>query len=306
MTAQDQTHLLAEQKFLNEQLSKIGPNAFLTRASLESRIKKVNEVLARSPRQSIETAKLTFRGSPVFGSHGITADFASKATSFFSDAVATVTASINESLSYMGPIPDRLTNQLLITNTAIGSFGFEFELPKPQGGLFPQRSKVEDAVFKVQELFRLAAIGGDDEINEIVQDIHPRAVRKVAEFLDYLSQQNAWCGLEFKDRSFKFHDIDQLKHSAERIREDNILQSSQIFTGEFQGVLPTGRVFEFKLSGDEGIIKGKVDISILNPDVINTTWLHRPVKVNLNVFQVGQSKPRYTLLSLDKIEVFNS
>lgn len=66
------------------------------------------------------------------GSHGVVADFASKAAGFFTDAFTAVAAGLAENLRYMGPIPDKEKNQLLITGTAIGSFGFEFELPPPE------------------------------------------------------------------------------------------------------------------------------------------------------------------------------
>ena len=31
--------------------------------------------------------------------------------------------------------------------------------------------------------------GSDDEVAEVVDEIHPRAVKKVAEFLEYITQQ---------------------------------------------------------------------------------------------------------------------
>jgi hypothetical protein len=267
---------------------------------LESRLQSAHTAISDiTEYQLTHKARLTFRGKPVFGSHGIAADFATKAAGAFTDAVAAIAAGLAEDMRYMGPIPDKQKNQLLITGTAIGSFGFEFELPQdPRGKLFPEASNAENALDKVQELFRLASEGNDDEISELVAEIHPRAVKKAADFLDYISQQEAWCGLEFKERSFKFQGIEQLKASAARLREDNIHEKEATYQGELQGVLPASRNFEFKPYEQQLIIKGKVGHEIVDADVLNRDFLHKPVSILLHVIQVGQGRPRYTLQSL--------
>ena len=109
--------------------------------SLESRLESAKAALATLPYHLATKARLTFRGKPVFGSHGIAADFGGKAADAFSDAFAAVAAGLKEGLRYMGPIPNRDKNQLLITGTAIGSFGFEFELPEVDTSCFPKRRR---------------------------------------------------------------------------------------------------------------------------------------------------------------------
>jgi hypothetical protein len=245
----------------------------------------------------------------VFGSHGVSADFASKASGFFTDAFSAVVAGITENLRYMGPIPDKQKNQLLITGTSIGSFGFEYELPKVeseepvnQTALFPLPDRPEDAMQKLEKLFCVAAEGSDDDIAELVEEIHPRAVKKAAEFLEYISEQEAWCGLEFKESFFRFSGIEQVRTSVERLKSNNIKESDDSFTGEFQGVLPKGRTFEFKLRDQEGVLRGKVGPDIDDADVLNRQYLHKLVKVKFHVIQVGQGRPRFTLQSLRDVE----
>ena len=126
-------------------------------------------------------------------------------------------------------------------------------------------------------------------------------MKKVYEFLDLLVQQQAWCGLEFADRFFRYADYEQIKASSERLKADNIQEREETYRGEIQGVLPTGRTFEFRLADQEGLIKGKVDLAIADPDVLNREWLHKPVTVKLNVMQVGQGRPRFTLMTLDDL-----
>lgn len=299
--------LASEVKELESILKAIPSQNLIERIAFEERLASAKAILDKLPAyQHREKARLTFRGRPVIGSHGIAADFGSKAAGAFADAFAAVVAGLNESLRYMGPIPDKAKNQLLITGTAIGSFGFEFELPSQQDHLFPENEKTEDALEMMQTLLRVSAEGSDDEVTELVEAIHPRAVKKVAEFLGYLSQQQAWCGLEFKEQFFRYQNIEQLKISAERLQEENIHESDEEYTGEFQGVLPQSRTFEFKLLDQEGILKGKVDIAIDDPDLLNREWLHKAVNLKLHVIQVGKGRPRFTLPDMSAVRLLGT
>lgn len=294
----------SEIKELEDLLAKIPAENVIDRMGLTARLESAQSLIATTDvNQLAHKARLTFRGKPVYGSHGIAADFAAKAASDFTDAVAAM-AGDSETMQYMGPIPDKQKNQLLITGTAIGSFGFEFEVP-PQNNddLFPEESRTEVALTKLQELLRLSAEGSDDEVADIVEDVHPRAVKKVADFLDYVAQQGASCAVEFKDRSFRFDDPTQVQRSVSRLREDNIREENKTFSGEFQGVLPTGRTFEFKVVPHGTVLRGKIGPEINNPDDINRELLHHPVRVSFHVIQVGQGRPRYTLMKLEDISL---
>lgn len=299
-------YIASEIQELKSLLSSIPQGNIIERMSLESRLFSAEQTLKKIPQAHVnKKARLTFRGRPVLGSHGIAADFAAKAAGAFSDAFTAISASLNEGLRHIGPIPNKDKNQLLITGTAIGSFGFEFELPPYELSLFPESNQPEKAMRKIETLFRLAAEGTDDEVAEVIEEVHPRAVKKVYEFLDILVQQNAWCGLEFENRLFRYNDYEHLKNSSCRLKDDNIKEAEEVFLGEFQGVLPTGRAFEFKLSDQKGLIRGKLDISIDDPDNLNRQWLHKPVTIKLNMMQVGEGRPRYTLMSLDNITKYN-
>lgn len=291
----------SEIRELENLLAAVPEGNVIERMSLESRLESARAALATLPPQTAPKARLTFRGKPVFGSHGIAADFGGKAAGAFSDAFAAVAAGLSEGLHDMGPIPNRDKNQLLITGTAIGSFGFEFELPETERSLFNEAEKAREAMVRIEALFRLAAEGSDDEVAEVIEDVHPRAVRKVHDFLELLVQQQAWCGLEFGDRCFRFADYEQIMASCERLKDENIQETEGTYRGEFQGVLPAGRTFEFRLADDAGLIRGKIDLAIEDPDLLNREWLHKPVTVKLNVMQVGQGRPRFTLMTLDDL-----
>lgn len=247
-------------------------------------------------------AVVTFRGEPVIGTHGIAADFAAKAAGAFTDAVAAVAAGLAENLRYMGPIPHREQNRLLITGTAIGSFGFEFEVPNTEvDNLFPEKSNAEAALQKMQLLFRLTAEGNDDRLTELVEEIHPRAVRKAVEFLQVLRERKAWCAFSFQQHSFRFDGKEQVGAVIERLSEGNIHESDKSFQGELQGVLPKSRTFEFKCA--EGILSGKIGPDIEDADILNRDYLHKPSQITLHIIQVGQGRPRYVLENLEHIHL---
>jgi hypothetical protein len=247
----------------------------------------------------------------VFGSHGIAAEFACRASTSFTEAFTAIVASITENLRYMGPIPDKQKNQLIITGTAIGSFGFEYELPSENAGSDPAQlemnyegvNNAELAMQRMEDLFRVSSDGNDDELSELVDEIHPRAVRKVAEFLSYISDQEAWCGLDFNESIFRFTGSKQVRTSAQRLNADNIRDTTEEFTGRFDGALPTSRTFEFKPVDQRGILRGKIGPDIEDSHVINRDYLGKLVKVSLNVIQVGQGRPRYTLAKLEDIAI---
>jgi len=304
MTYDEYIALCSEIKELEALLAEIPEENVIDRMGLTARLESAQSLMAGTALDRLaHKARLTFRGKPVYGSHGIAADFAAKAASAFTDAVAAAAAGFSETLQYMGPIPDKQKNQLLITGTAIGSFGFELEIPPQEDGeLFTEESRTEAALTKLQDLLRLSAEGSDDEVAEIVEDIHPRAVKKVADFLDYVAQQDASCAVEFKERFFRFADPEQVQKSVTRLREDNIHEDDNTFPGEFQGVLPASRTFEFKVATQPGtVLRGKIGPEIADPDHINREFLHHPVRASFHVIQVGQGRPRYMLMKLDDI-----
>lgn len=304
--------LLTEKSELESIIAQIPPDDVIEKSSFEAKLKYINEQISNIQSQACapESAKLTFRGAPVLGTHGIFANFATIATAAFSDAFTAVAAGLESDFHYMGPIPNRAQNQLLITGTAVGSFGFELELPRYEEGgqlpLFPSPSKAEKALEKIVELFDLAATGSDDDLSELVNEIHPRAVRKVADFLKYLLDHEAWCGFEFKEKVFKYSGTEQVQSSFERIKDENIKNSQAQFTGKFQGVLPKGRTFEFLVFDTQDVIRGKIGLDIQDPFEINKSFLDRRVSTTFSILQVGQARPRYTLEKLENISIIKN
>ena len=170
MTTQERTRLLAEKQFLTTRIDSIPVAAGLTRASLQSRLRTVEgglQATLNRVHRDPARARLTFGGRPVVRSHGVFADFGTKAAGRFVDAIAAVAASITAPLAAMGPIPGRDQNQLLIVGTAIGSFGFELEEHQVDAAVFASdtldriTARQPDTASKVRVIWKSPLIAAD-------------------------------------------------------------------------------------------------------------------------------------------------
>lgn len=298
MNNEDRQHLLAERTFLQRLLAKTPATARLTRMSDEARLRKVEAQLAALPADERipARARLTFDGVPVIRSHGIFADFGMKAVSSFTEAVASVAASLSAPLAAMGPIPNRDQNQLLITSTAVGSFGFELEEYRAEQLALEEVSPVATALERTQALLQ-STLGNDDELADIASETDPRALDKVRTFLKVLADNSAVCALQYGGSGVRFTDVGQVSRSLARLAADNLHESEEQLRGEFVGVLPNSRSFEFRLASDGQIIRGKVSPRVQNVDAIND-HLHSAVQIDVTRTQVGNGRPRYLLTQM--------
>ncbi|AYA02134.1 hypothetical protein BEN74_04125 [Acinetobacter sp. WCHAc010034] len=298
-------NLTSEVSLLESLLKDTPAENIFDRFSIEKRLNKARNKLGTiNPNHISKKAKLTFRGPYVTGSESISAIFASQATMLFSDAVAAISAAMSGELNYKGKIPNKLNNQLMITGMATGSFGFEFDLPKPDThDLYAEQPIVDTALEEISKLFLISATGSDEELMEVISEVHPRAAKTVFNFLKFLQEQNSLCGFEFNDKFFRFYDQDQLARSVCRLDSNNIHETVQPHKGEFQGVLPNSRTFEFKSYDEDRVIRGKFDLNISDPDIVNREWLHKSILIDFTVTQVGDSQPRFTIHDLESIKL---
>ncbi len=296
MNLQEFRHLQAEKTTLEKLIGKLPDSSVIERMSLESRKKEVENKLDSQPEPPLEPvrAKLTFRGKPIIGSHGIFAEFGAAVVNIFAETVASIGASQIEPLGLRGAIPNRENFRLLITGTALGSFGFELEeSPKDNMLFLPGMSPIEAAIDKVKTIME-ATLGTDDDLSEVISDADPRALEELRTFLKTMADHEAICTLEFKDEIFRFSDVGQVRRSEQRLRQDNIHEEDVTITGSFQGVLPKHRTFEFLVSETNDVISGKIGPAIENAGEINHI-LEKPSIINVHTKRVGKSNPRYIL-----------
>jgi hypothetical protein len=286
---------LGEKTALMRMIAETPEEDVLDRTSLSARLRTVEELLSQSHPGKRDPARvrLTFRGRPVVGSHGILAEFGMKAVNGFTESVTAMAASLIAPLAAMGPIPNRDQHQLLITNTALGSFGFELEEHRTGQLMLGEESAVAQALVRTQSLLR-GTQGTDDELADSAADADRRALDKVRAFLEVLADNEAVCTVQFGESIVSFGDVGQVRTSIERLSQENLREESEELRGELQGVLPKARAFEFKLESSQ-IIRGKISPTVVDPDALNRD-LHRLVVIKVMVTRVGSGRPRYMLL----------
>jgi hypothetical protein len=299
MNRHEANQWLAERSALERMIADTPADEVIDLRSLRARLDVVNRKLDKQPLDTREPvkARLTFRGRPVVGSHGIFAEFGVTATKAFTDAIALLAASFETDLAATGPIPNRTQNQLLITSTAVGSFGFELE--EHREDLLPpeDESALAQALIKAQELLYGSAAGSDDELTDAASGQDPRAVAALRDFLKKLADNEAVCAVTVGDKAFSFSDVGEVQRSLTRLGRENLHEQPKPFTGAFQGVLPKRRTFEFRVAGTGEVIAGKIGPAITEPSAINR-HLEQTIDIRLIETRVGQGRPRYVLSEL--------
>ena len=296
MTTQEYRRILAERSALDNLLDQLPVSSVIERQGLELRRKEVEEMLAshRPPHREAARVSLTFRGRPAVGSRGLLVDFGTAAVKAFADAVTAVGASQTGPLKSRGAVPHRENYRLLITGTALGSFGFELEETAHEA-LFRDHSPVEIAIKRTMWILE-ATIGTDEILTEAVFDADPRALKAVRAFLKTMADQEAACTLEFKDSVFRFTDANQVRRSERRLRRDSVDEVEEEISGRFQGVLPVGRTFEFLNERTGRVIAGKIGFAVRDPAAINESLDH-PAVIKVRSRQIGRAGKRYVLLA---------
>ena len=299
MIRQDLVQLLGERTALRRMIDSTPIDDVLDRGSLTARLEEIEHRISETKVDEREPARarITFNGRPVVGSHGIFADFGTKIIGAFNVAVTSVAASLSGGLAAKGPIPNREQHQLLITSTVLGSFGFELE--EYRTGQFPidDKTTLDLAIERTQSLLQ-GSIDTDDELlADSASELDQRALDKVRAFISTLAENEAVCTLQYRNQVFRFSDVGQVRRSLERISKDNLHEDEQFLKGAFQGILPKRRTFEFKITGTDQVIVGKVTPAIGDADLINK-HLHQQVEIHTMVTRVGDGRPRYLLLDL--------
>jgi hypothetical protein len=277
-------------------IEEIPPEDVIDRGSLQARLEMVDAELGMMENQRFPArARLTFSGRPVIGSYGIMADFGMKAVNAFSEAVTAVAASLTAPLRAMGPIPNREQNQLLITNTALGSFGFELEELPPEQLALGEASIVEQAIERTQSLLAATVQPDDEALADSASELDQRALDKVRAFIKTLEENDALCALHFGSRDFRFSSSAQVRRSIERMSEGNLHEDEKTLVGHFEGVLPNKRrTFEFMEQGAREVIVGKIGPGVTHPENINEHLKHS-CRIRVVVTRVGTGRPRYLL-----------
>ncbi|CAI2791810.1 Uncharacterised protein [Serratia grimesii] len=300
MNRSDYLFAISEREQVRKLLNEVPETKTISRASLVSRLEKLDKVLGEaSPREHAPTkAILTFRGPTVIGTHGIVASFGAKAISIFNDAISYVASAFVSSLPAAGKVPNAENHNLMITASARGSFGFVLEEFCPDTPLgFDEKTLVSKAIDKTQDILQASIDGDDNALSESIDDLDERALDKIRAFINYLNENKTVFTLKHDNHNLIFNSTIQLERAAEKLSVKNIKEELLEAEVIFLGTLPNKRQCEFVVLGETEIRTAKIDKTIENPDLINKHLSH-PANVRFNKVTVGTGKPRYILTQI--------
>lgn len=290
-------HLQAEKQTVQQFLDETPQDSLIERYSWQSRLQSIEEELMAAKVQVVPArAAITYKGTPVVGSRAIASSFGLLATRAYTNAVQQLAAAWRriEPLGERGNVPGAKSYDLLITNVAHGSFGFQLEAPAAEQLTIEEQSLVSNALLQTQELLR-GSLGSDDELTEAVNGVDPRAINALRAFLRILAKNEATCAIETNEARFHFDEVAQVTRSMNRLQAKNIFREEVTLEGEFEGLLPTPRTFEFKIAQSGEVVVGKINPVVADIADINTN-LHRQARVRAISHRIGNGRARYVLI----------
>lgn len=95
------------------------------------------------------------------------------------------------------------------------------------------------------------------------------------------------------------HRLGELQSKLENLAPNVAAKTFNLtFKGTLLGVLPASKVFEFKISATDKVIKGKISPEFKDAASIHQEWLFKESTIDCKLVTVGQGTPRYTLIGI--------
>ena len=290
-------NLQSEKLTVQQFLDNTPTDSLIERYSWLSRLQSLDaQIEAEQKRVVPARSAITFRGPAVFGSYGIASTFGLAATRAYTNIVQQLAAQWERAqpLPARGSVPNAKKFDLLVTGTALGSFGFDLEEAVDEQLSLEERSVVARSIEKTNEVLQ-STLQSDEELTEATAGIDARALDKVRVFLKVLSDNDATCTIQSDEREFRFDSIEQVTRARVRLATQNIVSEEVWLEGVFEGLLPTPRTFEFRRADTGEVVVGKIYPEVADIADINR-HLGQSARVRALSHRVGNAKPRFVLI----------
>jgi hypothetical protein len=249
---------------------------------------------------------LFFGGRPVVGSHGIHAEFSSKAIERFQTLVSQRFAAQELGpLARKGRVPLKDNTHLLVTDVVRGSFGFVLQAASQEDEAQPLNTTLKAVVDKVADT--ISRVASQDEVlfDDAVSEIDDRQKSALTDFFKLLDTEGATMRIVEGERDFEL-DQASVHRARQRVENLQITEQTKELAGQIVGWTDFSAKFELRLHESRELIQGSIAPSAL--EKVATEGVepyHKHMRVNLKVREVlvrnRQPKTVYTLLSLQSI-----
>ena len=249
---------------------------------------------------------LFFGGRPVVGSHGIHADFSSRALDSFQKIVSQRYAAEELGpLATRGRVPLKDNTHLLITDIVRGSFGFVLQAAAPSNEAEAADTSLKIVVDKVASTISRLAAQDDMLFDEAVAEIDERQKSTLSEFFKLLETEGATMRLVEGERDFELN-LASVQRARRRVEQLEITDQTQEFSGQIAGWTDFSAKFELRLHSTRQVIQGNVSADALQRmATAGFEPYHKHVRVSMKVREVKArnraTKTAYKLLSLEEV-----
>lgn len=252
----------------------------------------------------LASVALFFGGAPVFGSKGISAEFAGRAIDAFQDLVSkSFAATETGTLGERGPIPLRGNAQLMLTDIARGSFGLVLEETDANESL--AETALHGIVDEVTQAILDFSAPDDNIFEAALAKVDSRSLISFRDFFKLLDEQSATVRLVEGDKD---SELDSTAVHRARLRTDFTAVEDKVsdtIVGRLT-FLPMHRRFELKVAGNEEPLYGtispefsrdKLEELEKSPNVLGKVWR---TKVRIRETHRPNQPPKltYTLMGL--------
>ena len=302
MTYEEYVEIASEIPTLERILRDLPDYRDVERMGMEVRLRRARAKLEGVPvPPRPNTIHVSFQGEPVVDGAGIDTNFAGKTTTALSESTAITIASSTGELKDTGAIPHRGLNQPILSGITRGSFGFQIKLPTAtiiDGADGQTVNPAVRAVQMIQDLVQASIEGDDENLAELTAQMHPRAVRKVAEFLSILKNNRAQVVIGLNGREVALRNADEVERATQRLAPRNIQETTNLMDGVLIGMVPARRFFEFQIPGSDDRIEGRIGLEIQEPYRMAALYTNTQVSARIRRVQIGRGQPKYTLLDI--------
>jgi hypothetical protein len=247
---------------------------------------------------------LFFGGRPVVGSHGIHADFGSKAIEGFQKIVSQQFASQELGpLAIKGPVPLKDITHLLVTDVVRGSFGFVLQAAPQVQSAQAVDTTLKSVVDQVASTISRVAAQDEAMFDDAVAEIDARQKSTLTEFFKLLDNEGATMRIVEGDRDFEL-DSSSVQRARRRVEQLEISDHAEVFSGQIVGWADFSAKFELCRHDNREVIQGGVMSDALSRVAAEGFEpYHKHVRANVKVRQVKTRnravKTVYTLVSLE-------
>lgn len=304
MTNREHRRFLKRQIAESERLGTLAQSHPLMGPLLKQREAEYREELAKLPPGGREPRTvLFFTGTPVHGSQGIDAQFASTVLLPFLEMVKSeYSAEKHGRVGERGPRKDEDEARLLLTGLPRGSFGLELAQTESED-LFAGE-QLSEALVRLTEL--LSAAGkSDEEFVHALEAVSPRVYGRLPDFFRALSDNGASVRMQTGDLEFEL-DRASVSAAVDRVSSVHTIDEEIQLPGQFRGAtLDTWR-FDFRME-DGTTISGCLHQDLTETRVramlalTNQPSIAR-FKVTTITTQGGAVRKRFELLDLGEAE----